>query len=374
MKRFLLPLLLSSLGWALAGGAQPAPQPLQLTLNLGGQQARGELLRPATSTPAPLVLLIQGTGPEDMNGSFTLYGGGVRQGSLGQLAQALAAQGFAVMRFDKRYAAQTFEPKAAAAAQQAYATLTMQDLLADAHTALNTALAQGGIDKKRVYIYGWSEGSIIAAHLALDTHASGLIVQGPVVASFADTFTRQFEQVGLKYLTPYAKDGKIDLAGVMAAFGGQGSGLAKMQAQLLLALDSTPQAPKLSSVLDTNKDGQIDLKAEALPTMRAMYPQILAQSPMYAPATSLSVLGELAPKLKMPVLILQGENDGNIDPAYAKQFAQALRAAGNKSVTLKLYAGLGHSLGAAPSLTQDDFAPMQSAPMNDMAAWLRGQR
>lgn len=374
MKRFLLPLLLSSLGWALAGGAQPAPQPLQLTLNLGGQQARGELLRPATRTPAPLVLLIQGTGPEDMNGSFTLYGGGVRQSSLGQLAQALAAQGFAVMRFDKRYAAQTFEPKAAAAAQQAYATLTMQDLLADAHTALNTALAQSGIDKKRVYIYGWSEGSIIAAHLALDTQASGLIVQGPVVASFADTFTRQFEQVGLKYLTPYAKSGKIDLAGVMAAFGGQGSGLAKMQAQLLLALDSTPQAPKLSSVLDTNKDGQIDLKAEALPTMRAMYPQILAQSPMYAPATSLSVLGELAPKLKMPVLILQGENDGNIDPAYAKQFAQALRAAGNKNVTLKLYAGLGHSLGAAPSLTQDDFAPMQSAPMNDMAAWLRGQR
>lgn len=370
MKRTLTILLTLTLSGSVSAGsaAGPSGQAKALTLKLGDQTAKAELLLPAKNGKAPLVLLIQGTGPEDMNGSFATFGHTVK-GSLGQLAQVLAAQGFAVMRYDKRYSADSFNPQKAQAAQENYAKLTMQDLLADARTALNTAKAQAGVDPSKVFIYGWSEGSVIAANLALESKASGLMVQGPVVDSFAATFTNQFERVGIPYLTTFAKDGKIDLAGVMASFGGNGSGLAKMQGQLLFAQDSTPQNPKLSSVLDANKDGKIDLKTEALPTIQKLYPQILAQSPMYGSAHSLPTLGELAPKLTLPVLILQGENDGNIDPAYAKK----LNAAMPGKHTLKLYPGLGHSLGKAASITQDDFAPMEAGPMNDMAAWLRGQ-
>ena len=83
-------------------------------------------------------------------------------------------------------------------------------------------------------------------------------------------------------------------------------------------------------------------------------------------AGGLPVLAELAPKLTMPVLILQGENDGNIDPAYARKLKTLL-----PDSTLKLYPGLGHSLGKAPDITQDNFAPMETAPMNDMAQWMK---
>lgn len=346
------------------------PTATTLSLKLGDTTSRAQLLVPGGPGKAPLVLLIQGTGPEDMNGSYASFGGSV-PGSLGELAKYLAAQGFAVMRFDKRYAAPSFQAQTAQAAQENYAKLSMQDLLSDARTALNTARAQPGIDGTRVFLYGWSEGSIIAASLALEVKAQGLIVQGPVVNSFPQVFARQFERVGIPYLTPYAKDGKIDLQGLMQSFQGPGSLLAKMQGQLLFALDSTPQHPKLSTVLDTNKDGFIDLKAEALPTIQALYPQITVQNPKHAPATTLPTLGELAPTLKLPVLILQGQNDGNIDPADAQQLDRALRAAGNSQVVLKLYPGLGHSLGKAPSVTQDTFAPMELGPMNDLAAWLR---
>lgn len=378
-KELLNRLSLSSLILALlASGCQGAPASISasntattaraLSLNLGGTTSRAELLLPTGKTKAPLVLLIQGTGPEDMNGSFTTYSG-VQQGSLGELAKHLAAQGYAVMRFDKRYAAQTFDPKTAQAAQASYEKLTMKDLLGDARTALNTAKKESGVDGSRVYLYGWSEGSVIAAHLALESEARGLVVQGPVLDSYAATFTHQFEQVGLKYLNTYAKDGKIDLQGVMRAMTGPGSGLARMQAQLLLALDSTPDNPKLNSYFDSNRDGLLDLKGEVLPALTAGYPQLLADSPKYGAAGGLPTLGELAPQLnksKLPVLILQGENDGNIDPAYAKKLSALLPGS-----ILKLYPGLGHSLGQAADITQDNFAPMQPAPMNDMAAWLK---
>lgn len=355
-----------ALAFVLCGLAQAAPVSRPLTLHLGDQTAKAELLLPTTASKAPLVLLIQGTGAEDLNGSFVTLSG-IQRGSLGRLAQALASQGFAVMRFDKRFAAQTFDQATAAAAGANYQKLSMKDLLADARIALNTAKAQPGVDGSRVFIYGWSEGSVIAASLALESGAQGLIVQGPVVEGYAATFTNQFERVGLKYLTPYAKGGKMDLGGVIAALTGPGSGLAKMQAQYLLAPDSTPDKPKLSTYFDTNKDGWLDLKGEVLPALRAGYPALLSGSPKYGAAGGLPVLGDLAPKLNIPVLILQGENDGNIDPSYAKKLSALL----SRTSTLKLYPGLGHSLGKAPDITQDNFAPMETAPMNDLAQWLK---
>ncbi|RJF72113.1 alpha/beta fold hydrolase [Deinococcus cavernae] len=358
--------LLGSLLPVQALGGSAAITSRSLTLTLGDTTSKAELLLPPGSMKAPLVLLIQGTGPEDRNGSFVTFSG-VQQGSLGQLANALAEQGFAVMRFDKRHAALTFDPKTAQAAQASYEELSMKDLLADARTALNTAKMQPGVDSSRVFVYGWSEGSILAAHLALETGAKGLIVQGPVLDSYAATFTRQFGRVGLKYLSAYAKDGKIDLQGVMAALMGPGSGLARTQAQLLLALDSTPDKPKLNTYFDANRDGRLDLKGEVLPALQVGYPQLLDGSPKYGAVGGLPVLGKLAPKLRMPVLILQGENDGNIDPDDARKLSALLP----KTSTLKLYPGLGHSLGKAADITQDNFAPMQTAPMNDIAQWLK---
>ena len=260
------------------------------------------------------------------------------------------------MRFDKRGAAASFDSRTAQATQTAYGKLTMRDLLADARTALNAAAAQPGVDAARVYVYGWSEGSVIAATLALEVKARGLIVQGPVVNDFTSTFARQFERVGIPFLTPYAQGGKLDLPGLMQSFQGNSSRLAKAQGQLLFDRTSTLEKPVLSTFLDTNKDGMIDLKAEALPAITAYCGAVMAQNPLYAPATSLPTLGTLAPQLNLPVLILQGGNDGNIDPADAQALNTALAEAGKADHTLKMYPGLGHSLGKAASVTQNDFS------------------
>lgn len=361
-------LLLGSPGSALGS---PTVTVRPLTLDFAGTPSNAELLLPGSPARAPLVLLIQGTGQEDMDGSFAAFGQGVVKGSLGTLAHILAAKGYAVMRFDKRFAGPAPTSQGAAAANTAYGKLTMRDLLADTRTALMAAFAQPGVDASRVYVYGWSEGSVLAATLALEVKARGVIVQGPVVNDYASIFARQFERVGVPYLATYAQDGKLGLQGLMSSFQGSGSMLAKMQGQLLFDRTSSLERPVLSTYLDADHDGMIDLKAEALPAIAGYYRASVPQEPMYAPSTSLPTLGTLAPQLKLPVLILQGSNDANIDPNDARELDTALTKAGNTDHTLKIYAGLGHSLGKAASVTQDDFAPMEDGPMNDVVAWLK---
>ncbi len=190
------------------------------------------------------------------------------------------------MRFDKRYARESLSAEGAVAAYTAYGKLSMRDLLSDARTALNAAAAQPDVDASRVYVYGWSEGSVIAATLALEVGARGLIVQGPVANDYASVFARQFGRVGVPYLSRYAQDGRLGLPGLLSSFGGNGSMLAKLQGQLLFDRTSTLEHPVLNTAIDVNHDGMIDLQAEALPAIAAYDRASVPQDPMYAPSTS----------------------------------------------------------------------------------------
>jgi fermentation-respiration switch protein FrsA (DUF1100 family) len=72
----------------------------------------------------------------------------------------------------------------------------------------------------------------------------------------------------------------------------------------------------------------------------------------------------------MPVLILQGANDANVPAQGARALDEALAKSGNPRYLLKIYEGLGHSLGTASSPLDDNFRPIQTAPLQDLAAWL----
>ena len=70
----------------------------------------------------------------------------------------------------------------------------------------------------------------------------------------------------------------------------------------------------------------------------------------------------------MPILVLQGANDGNTPKEGAEEFVRALPAAGDH--TLKIYSGLGHSLGTALTIVEDSFAPIDEKPLQDTIRWL----
>lgn len=76
----------------------------------------------------------------------------------------------------------------------------------------------------------------------------------------------------------------------------------------------------------------------------------------------------IAPKLTAPILILQSESNGNIPKAEAEELLKVLSA--NGDATLKMYPGLGHSLGVASRGAEDAFRPIDEKPLLDTVDWL----
>ena len=72
----------------------------EIVLNTPTGDIHGKLMLPDGSTPCPVVLIIAGSGPTDMNGNS--IGTGMTNNSLLYLARELAANGIATVRYDKR--------------------------------------------------------------------------------------------------------------------------------------------------------------------------------------------------------------------------------------------------------------------------------
>ena len=99
MKRLLLLLFSSVLFLQPYCQAQPlTSEESPETLSTATGDIKGRLLLPANSTTCPVVLLIAGSGPTDMDGNNPM----MKNNSLKFLAEGLAQKGIASLRFDKR--------------------------------------------------------------------------------------------------------------------------------------------------------------------------------------------------------------------------------------------------------------------------------
>jgi uncharacterized protein len=346
-----------------------------LTIDLGDFQSKAVLTYPMTGTDRlPTVILIAGGGPEDMDASICVPDDSGQLAAYShifpEIAGALNGAGLAVLRYNKRYVTGPCQGDFAAYD----AKLDMEGMLADAEKVLATAQTNDRVDPKRIFVYGWSEGSTVAAALAVHhPELAGLIVQAPVTAPWRETFAYQVDHVQVPYVRSFAPDGRVVTATIQSMFAGPGGLAAKgIGGDLLDPAAQQTGHMAVNPYFDKNKDGVIDIDAELLPNVGPYLDQMFqpgGPAGIYGPGRALPGLLELAPDLKLPVLILQGENDANV----AAQGARALDAAltGTPDHTLKVYPGLGHSLGRAPSVIEDDFRPIAPEPLADLAAWLQ---
>ena len=167
---------------------------------VGGFSLRGTLTLPAGDKPAPALLLIPGSGPTDRNGNQPPA---LVTDLLKQLAERLAREGVATLRFDKRathvYAADW--PKDPDALNRFFG---WDRFTGDAKLAYLYLRGRPGIDPKRAGILGHSEGGIIALVVGAEMAASpdrpaALVLAGTpgrplgdvVHNQVADTLTRQ---------------------------------------------------------------------------------------------------------------------------------------------------------------------------------------
>ena len=150
MKRLLLLLFSCVLFLQPYCQAQPlTSEESPVTLSTATGDIKGRLLLPANATTCPVVLLIAGSGPNDMDGNNPM----MKNNSLKFLAEGLAQKGIASLRFDKRGIA------GSAAAGKEESKLRFEDYVNDV-TGWIDFLAK---DKRftGITVAGHSEGSLI---------------------------------------------------------------------------------------------------------------------------------------------------------------------------------------------------------------------
>ena len=136
--------LLPIVGWA------ATEQAVSLETSTG--TINGKLLMPDAECP-PVVLLIAGSGPTDMDGNTQSGAVSIKNNSLKFLAEGLARRGIASLRYDKRGIASS------AAAGKDESSLRFDDYVTDAEGWI--AWLSGERRFSGIYVLGHSEGSLI---------------------------------------------------------------------------------------------------------------------------------------------------------------------------------------------------------------------
>ena len=161
------------------------------TVKHGGIELPGTLTLPKDLTkPVPAVVLVQGSGPQD------------RDETLGpnkpfrELAHALATQGIAVVRYDKRtkvYGARTAE---VSGGQLTYDT----EVVDDAVQALRQTALLPQVDKQRLFVIGHSLGGTLVPRIAekADTPLAGIIGWAALTRPFRDALMEQLVYIARK--------------------------------------------------------------------------------------------------------------------------------------------------------------------------------
>src|SRR5690606_30521877 len=152
------------------------------TVGNGERALPGTLAMPrdaSSDAPVPAVVLVHGSGPHDRDESI-----GPNKPFL-DIARGLAAQGIAVLRYDKRSKARP----------QDYAdgNITIDSETTDDAVFAVAALREApGIDPSRVYVLGHSQGAMMAPRIAARSgHVAGLVLLAAPARPLLDILVEQ---------------------------------------------------------------------------------------------------------------------------------------------------------------------------------------
>jgi uncharacterized protein len=306
----------------------------------GGLMLRGTLLLPeAAKGRVPGVLLLPGSGPTDRNGNQLPA---IASDLLKQIAERLAAEGYASLRFDKRavrgYAASW--PKDGVAQADFFA---WEAFVGDAEAALAFLQSQPEVDASRAVVAGHSEGSTIAMQIGHDLQGKAGSPAGLVLLG-----------------APGRPGGEILREQVAANL--KRAGLAADQAQPYM--DYVDLA--LSQI---DKDGTIPLHPPV--GLEGLFPvsaaKLLRVELKFDPT-------KIVPAYLGPVLVVQGEKDIQISATRdAPLLAAALKARSSGTVDVQIASSASHELKkvANESIEPGVTGPVVSAALDAIASWMK---
>ncbi|UYZ63843.1 alpha/beta hydrolase family protein [Hymenobacter weizhouensis] len=303
----------------------------------------GTLTLPAGQGPFPAVVLVSGSGPQDRD--ETIFG----HKPFLVLADYLTRRGFAVLRYDDRGVGQS---------QGTHAGATTADFTTDAQAALAYLRRHPGIKPRRVGMIGHSEGGLIVWQAAAQP-------AGPDVAVTLAGTGLPGTEVLLRQQTDLGRAAGLDTAAL-----GQ---IRRVHTALFAEMRRLPAT--LS---------QDELRQQLATKLRQLYPslsqdQALAQTKSIAgPWLRYFLLTDPAGSLrqvKCPVLALNGTKDLQVAAdVHLPAIERALKAGGNRNVTVRALPGLNHLFQTAATGSEKEYATIEEtfspAALEIIGTWL----
>jgi len=264
----------------------------QVSVGDGKSALPGTLTKPKGAPPYAAVVLVHGSGPNDRDETVGL------NKPFRDLARGLAANGVAVLRYDKRTLVFGSEMRATAG------TLTVkQEAVDDALAAVKLLRADKEIDPGKIFVLGHSLGGYLAPKIGkLDSRIAGLIILAGNSRPLEDLILGQ-----TRYICSLNGPVRQDMRAQMAA----------VEAQVARVKNPTFAATRYSP-------GELPLGI----------PQAYwADLKSYDPVLTAAGLGR-------PILILWGERDYQVTRADFDGWRKGLSASPN--ATFKSYPALNH--------------------------------
>lgn len=310
---------------------QPAPPPAAATapvdanyvesefaVGTGPRALPGTLAMPKGAGPFPAVVLVHGSGPQDRDETI----GGNRP--FLDIARALASRGIAVLRYEKRTHARP----------QDYAGGTVSidsETTDDAVAAVNALRLAKNVDQARVFVFGHSQGAMLAPRIAARAgHVAGVVMLAAPARRLLDILPEQN-----RFLANL--DGNVSRA----------------EKAYLQRLDATIAAVRAG---------------RSLPASQAL----MGQPTVYWRSTdAVHSVAELG-AINVPALLLQGGRDFQVTAADWAFWQHAFQA--DARVTMKRYDALNHlgiaGDGAANPAEYQQPGHVDAALIADVAAWI----
>ncbi len=294
-----------------------------LRIGDGAQSLPARLRVPQGDGPFPVVLLVHGSGPHDMDQTIGPHR------VFHWLAEALAKRGVASLRYEKRTKT---HPEAFADGRYTVDDETVNDAV----QAIEQLGNMPDIDRHQIYVAGHSLGGLMAPRIAQRApQVAGLILMAAPARPLQELVLEQLDH------------------------------LASLQESPTAELTAQIEAAKLAAARLADLPADTDATTPLMLGLPAGYWR------------DLNAYDPLATALALPqrMLIIQGGRDYQV--SAERDFGAWRRGfAGSARVTFKLYPEMNHILlaGEGPSRPEEYLQPgeFMAQPAEDMAQWILG--